>query len=254
MKATYADVRAAYPASDVERHKIISPYSYYVLGVLSLRLTPLFINLGLRANTVTALGFVVALLIQPVIVLGALDPLYFVVASLLVHVFYLLDNIDGHIARFHRNSSYVGSLLDPLASWVQRTLFPVSLGLALYFSPSNSIYAFGLTVPAWAWIAVGITRMYAYLLTIAIGSKTDALLAKEALTVGSKGGRFTIVAKGIVELEPVFLIAAVPVGAVGLLHLLFALLYLAILGVIILMNLGRLDAADRRDRVKNPRT
>jgi len=242
MKISYQDVLRAYPSAKAEEHKIIAPYSYYVLGSLSLRLTPPFINRGMTANQVTALSLCVVMAIQIVTVLGAWSSLSFVLAGFLIHLFYLLDNIDGHIARFCGTTSYFGELFDTLVTWVHLSLFPLSLGFALYLSHSESVY-FGLAVPSWAWLFLGILRMYVYLFTVAVGRKTDAILMNKATYFQPQRNKGLLIAKWVVELEPVFFIAAVPARCVAAVFFFYALFWFLIFFHTFFYNLNRLSTA-----------
>ena len=219
---------------------------------MSLRLTPSFINLGFSANTVTTLAFVVALASLGVTLLGALDPLAFIAVGLLFHVVYVLDNIDGHIARFHGASSLVGGMYDTLVTWVHKALFPLALGLALTLGDAGWVPFAERAEAGWIWLVAGGIRSFSYLFMIALGRKTDVLLT--GLTGGVRPADSTIarVARTLEEVEPILLMLSVPVGMVGMLHLSYAVFGLLSLITVTVLCLRRLRHADKTSPTSAP--
>lgn len=243
-RVTLADVRRTYPAAQIALHKLVCPYEYYVLGKVSLWLTPPFVNRGFSANAVTCLSLAVEVVALGVTVLGAFDPLAFAAAGLLVHAVYVLDNIDGHVARFLGTASLVGGLFDALVTWVHKALFPLALGLALTLGDAGSIPFIESTGPAWIWIAAGGVRSFAFLFMVALGRKVDALLADRSGGVQPAGSPMMRVGRTLEEIEPVLLILAVPVGMVGLLHILYVGFYVLCLAAVVAISFRRLRRAD----------
>jgi phosphatidylglycerophosphate synthase len=86
----------------------------------------LFHKCGVSANGVTILGIALGL---PAAALNATGNYYCAIA--LFHVFFLLDCVDGTLARGTRTTSAAGAYLDDLAHYVFHGLFFISLGTGL---------------------------------------------------------------------------------------------------------------------------
>ena len=243
MKVSYQNVRDTYPNEMAERHKVIAPYSYYVFGNLSLRLAPFFINRGMSANQVTALSLLVVIAAQLFAVIGAWWSFSLIISGLVIHFFYLLDNIDGHIARFYGTVSRVGELFDALTTWAHLSLFPLSVGIALYFLHTNRALILGMSIPNWVFPVSGIIRMYSFLFSIAVGRKADAILYECDKPIQSQRRKRLSIAKWIVELEPLVLMVAVVLNCVPEFFLLYVIFWILTFIHSLFYNLKRLSIA-----------
>ncbi len=86
----------------------------------------LFYKCGVSANSVTVLGMLLGL---PAVALNLRGHFYWAIA--LFHVFFLLDCVDGTMARGTQSTSAVGAYLDDLSHYIFHGLFFISLGLGL---------------------------------------------------------------------------------------------------------------------------
>jgi len=107
---------------------------------LALFLTALAVRTSVTANQVTALSVLTALI-------GAAFFLFNHPAALLAgvfffHLWYLLDHVDGQVARYRGSESLSGVYLDYLSHYVVHGAFFVSLGLGAYFSGRNDLFIF----------------------------------------------------------------------------------------------------------------
>lgn len=253
QQATYESIRRSYPAAKIEKDKIHTPYSYFVLGGLSARLAPVLVNMGFTANAVTAVGHGTLLLALTCILCGAISHWFFLAGAVLLHVVLICDNIDGHVARFNAQASRFGVLFDALAAWLHYSLLPVCLGLALCFGePEPSVLALGIDIEGWFWVAVGVVRMFSMLLTAVVGIEVKALMDGRDYEDRGVNATGLILVRLVLEGEPLLLGVTALLGVVAFLHTGYALVYLATLGASVAMNLRFLRRTDREARLEQP--
>ncbi len=76
-QATIKYIRKTYPPSKARSDSKNTPYSYYVLGGISLRLVPILISFRLRPNQITVIAFLVLFFAFTFMEAGALSKLAF---------------------------------------------------------------------------------------------------------------------------------------------------------------------------------
>lgn len=123
-------------------------FSREVIRPISHILTWLFVKLGISANTTACLKL--ALSASGLILLGLGGYVNMVVGALLLVLGYILDRVDGDIARVVGRDSKLGAYVDSLSDYIVDILLPVALGCGLanstqtIFEPHIYIYI-GLT-------------------------------------------------------------------------------------------------------------
>ena len=249
-KASVEGVRQSYPLWKARHDQMHNPVSYYVWEPIAFRLAPVFINWGFSANMVTTLGVLVLLCGLTCIGLGAVSRLHFLLGAVLLNLVVLLDNIDGHVARFTGQVSNFGTLFDFLAMWLLYSLFPVCLGVGLFFAdPEPSLLVLGVTVPQWVWVAAGVVQMFTYLWTEVVGYQT-ALLLEDRNYEERALGLWSVLARAIKEAQAALMVPAAVVGMVSFLHILYAVYYVGI-GIFSTGRCLRATAiSDRREDAK----
>lgn len=252
--ATAASVRAAYPGPKAAADAGNTPYSFHVLARPSFHVASWFIRGGWSANGVTALNLVVLLAALVAVLLGGWSPWGFVMGGVLLHVVLLLDNVDGHVARFRGETSRFGELLDALVAWLHYTLLPLCLGVALFVGLREPYLEAlgGRFQPEW-WLVVGVVRMFACWMTIAIGVRARLQLGGADYESRAPNRGRLVSAKLVLEIEAPLLIVAAAVGVVGLLHSTYALVYVVVLIAVVNRNLRDMATADRSDRESGDR-
>lgn len=93
---------------------------------ISIYLTWIFVQLGFTANQVSLLVFI----------LGALSGIafiksYFLLAVLVLQIWYLVDAVDGEIARYHKVDDLTGDYSDKLMHYVIEAWIFYSIGIGL---------------------------------------------------------------------------------------------------------------------------
>lgn len=107
-------------------------FFFRIYRPLSFPITAVFIRLGITANAVTAIGAVALIASMGLLASGAL-----IEGALLYLLAYILDFVDGNIARYTKKPSYFGIMIDGLVDALTFLLF-----LALAFGNAN--YGFPL--------------------------------------------------------------------------------------------------------------
>jgi phosphatidylglycerophosphate synthase len=80
----------------------------------------------------------------------------------------LLDYVDGNLARLHGITGNFGARLEELADQVGPSLFPLAVGIGLYFRPDRLMGLFGGVDPVWAVLVGALTSMAYCLGTMAL--------------------------------------------------------------------------------------
>jgi len=149
----------------------------------ALHVTRLVAPRGMTADHATIGAMLAAL--AAVAAFGVGTSIGWLIGALLLPLWYLLDHVDGQLARFHRTASLDGTTVDYLMHHSLNILLPLGLGFGLLRETGSS-----------AWILAGIAWGWGALV---IGLRHDArykafvqrlkLLHGELRVVGGGGGR-----------------------------------------------------------------
>lgn len=228
VKASAEGVRQSYPPRKARRDQVQNPFSYYVWEPVAFRLAPFFINRGFSANAVTALSLLVLLCGLACIVLGVVNRWNFLLGAVLLNLVILVDNIDGHVARFTGQVSKFGSLFDILVAWLLYSLLPVCLGLGLFFAdPEPAVLALRVTIPKWVWVAAGVVQMFTYLWSVVVGYQTGLLVRSQSADERAPK-LWSVIARAIREAQASLFVLVAVVGLVSFLHVTYAVYHVGI--------------------------
>ena len=97
---------------------------------LALRVTWLAVRLGLSANQVTLIALVVGCLAAAAMAAGTCQGL--VGAAVLLQIWYLLDHVDGQLARYTGTASLAGAFFDFVMHYVVHMALGFALGLGQF--------------------------------------------------------------------------------------------------------------------------
>lgn len=125
---------------------------------LALRITWIVLPWGISAHAATLFALLVGLAAAAAFAQGSITG--WLVGALLLQAWYLLDHVDGQLARWHRTASLDGVQLDYLMHHVVHLSVPVGIGAGLFV---------GSLEPAW--LLVGFTWGLGLLV---VGLKNDA--------------------------------------------------------------------------------
>ncbi len=106
-------------------------YGYYFIRPLSLYVTYLALRLGLTANQVTVLQTIAGL--AGAVCLAFPTTVMTISGIALLQFGFVLDNVDGEVARFRRQVSVTGKFLDTVGHELVIPSMYFGLGIATYF-------------------------------------------------------------------------------------------------------------------------
>lgn len=126
-------------------------YSKYFVRYFSIYISYAFFKLGISANFVTILMGVAGLAGSLCIVFSNLW--LTLAGAFLWQLWFVLDCVDGEVARLNNKLSQVGVFYDKLTHIIVNSTFVLAMGLHVYFAePSNIAIIFAITVySAWHW-------------------------------------------------------------------------------------------------------
>jgi len=213
---------------DVWTYKVIRPLSCYPTWAC--------IKLGITANQVTLFNFLVGLSGCVLLTMGTYISM--VSGALLVNLNYLLDRVDGNIAKTTNTVTKTGQLLDIFSDYLIELLIRICLGIGLYFNP-----AFG--IPSVVYLLLGFTYAIITTLRLRMASFASSIMARSTLEVVEPD---SIMLKGgliIIALEPILLLGFALGNVLGIFLLGYTLIGACELLVFTAMALRRV----RRDDV-----
>jgi len=105
---------------------------------MALPLTRLFLHTPITANQVTFLSFVSALAGCAFLALGG--KVGVLVGAFLIQLWYLLDHVDGQVARYRNQSSLTGIYFDYVIHYVVHAGIFFGIGAGVYLKTGNAIY------------------------------------------------------------------------------------------------------------------
>jgi len=126
----------------------------FVLKKLSYPLVWLLLRMRIKANTVTLLGALIAILGCTFLAQGNV-----LTGAILINVWALLDYTDGQIARWNKTSGNFGRFLDNLCDIGVAGLVFLSLGMGVYHPSTGCVF---LLLGAWTAICYLFTLVLSY--------------------------------------------------------------------------------------------
>lgn len=176
--------------------KVIRPLSCYP--------TWIFLKLGITANQTTLINLFIGLSGCALLGLGTYGTT--VLGAILLNVNYLLDRVDGNIARATGTSTKLGEMLDGFSDSFLDMVIPISIGIGLYLYPQ-----FGIRGDIY--LLLGFVFACSRLLRSRYAAHTSTIIGGRAIEVVK--GRSLILKGGLVlmSLEPIILLG-IAVGGV----------------------------------------
>jgi hypothetical protein len=235
------DIRQSHTSEKVRSDLRSHLWAYLVLRPISFYVTPLFVNLGLSANAVTALSLITLVCGLIFILSGATSPINFVIGATLINIVYLLDCVDGNIARFRGKNSKFGALFDSIVGLAFSACLPLSLGLGFYLASAEQVFLpLGLELPGWSWLAAGAVQSSSRLFRRVVSLKSQSGVENsDGKQEGLNISIWAVLPRAIPSFESPLLLLASLVGALGPFLLGFAIYDLVSLIAVIVLSLRR---------------
>lgn len=149
----------------------------------ALYVTRVVVPLGMTANHATSGAMLAAL--AAVVAFGVGTGIGWFVGGLLLCLWYLLDHVDGQIARWHRTASLDGTTVDYLMHHSVNMLLPIGLGFGLMRDTGSPLWCLGGIVWGWSALVIGLRHDARYKAFV----QRLKLLHGELRVVGGGGGR-----------------------------------------------------------------
>lgn len=116
--------------------------TWYVLNFerrVSIYITFLFIKLGIRAMCATTVFLLSGIIAAMVFFLGGRTN--FLIGVLILQLWYILDHVDGEVARYNEETSLTGMYFDTLVHYIVHPLVFFGIGWGVFHMTGNAIYA-----------------------------------------------------------------------------------------------------------------
>lgn len=154
-------------------------YARFVVRPAALRVTRRLIPLGISAHAMTGLALLTAILAA--LCFGSGSPTGWCLGIVLLQLWYLLDHVDGQLARWHGTASLDGTALDYLMHHAVNLLVPLGVGYALE--------------PTWPYLGCGLGFVWGFSLW-AIGVREDVRCKAFLKRLKRLRGELTVVGGG----------------------------------------------------------
>ena len=110
-------------------------YMLHVLRKISVRLTWLLLHTRINADWITLLFIIYGMLVCLVFLWGT--KMAFFIGALMLQFWFVLDMVDGEIARYRNQMGATGRFFDYMAHYIVHPCFFVAIGLGLFFRYNN---------------------------------------------------------------------------------------------------------------------
>ena len=107
-------------------------YPRYVTHKISIRIVKLLLHTSLSPNQITLLSIVIGIISS--IMFAVAVPAYFLAGALTLELYYIIDAVDGQLARYKKLSSMTGGYFDYVSNYIVHpcVFFCIGLGLAIH--------------------------------------------------------------------------------------------------------------------------
>ena len=149
----------------------------------ALRVTRVVVQWGMTADHATIGAMLAAL--GAVVSFGVGGSIGWLIGALLLPLWYLLDHVDGQLARWHRTASLDGTTVDYLMHHSVNMLLPIGLGFGLMRETGSTLWCFAGIAWGWGSLVIGLRHDARYKAFV----QRLKLLHGELRVVGGGGGR-----------------------------------------------------------------
>jgi len=104
-------------------------YPRYVTHKISIRIVKLLLHSSITPNQITLLSLVVGIISS--IMFAVAIPVYFLAGALILELYYVIDAVDGQLARYKKLSSMTGGYFDCISNYIVHPCVFFCIGLGL---------------------------------------------------------------------------------------------------------------------------
>ena len=123
-----------------DRIKTHEWYGRNISRKISIYITWILLHTNISANQVSILMIIVGWIACMFFAVGTI--LFFIFGAFTLQVFWLLDNADGEIAVYKKETSLTGIYLDVISHYLVHPLVMLCIGVGMYRSTYNFIYIY----------------------------------------------------------------------------------------------------------------
>ena len=207
------EIRGAYTPDDAARDLHYSVLARHLFRPVSFFCTVPFASFGWSPNQVTLLRALVSLLSLSFMACGL--PSAVLAGAVLYNVAFLLDYVDGNLARLRHRTTTVGEFLERTTDSLVMAVMPAAMALGLFLHPDRVLRARWVDFPAELILIVGVATSGSFfacqlirfsariaMLELQLANGGDRLRASET---GNNGQRKCLsVRQSLVEFEYLF--------------------------------------------------
>ena len=129
MKNYFKLIKKSFKRNYSLYHYSHETYIIYLLSIISYIVTPLFLILKIKANTITFINFIIAILSLLLIFSSKYN--YFITGIALYFLFRVFDFCDGNVARINNQATFYGRFLDATLDIFYESFF--ILAISFYY-------------------------------------------------------------------------------------------------------------------------
>ncbi len=104
-------------------------YPRYVTHKISIRIVKLLLYSRITPNQITLSSVVVGIISS--IMFASVTPIYFFIGALMLELYYIIDAVDGQLARYKKLSSMTGGYFDYISNYIVHPCVFFCIGLGL---------------------------------------------------------------------------------------------------------------------------
>jgi len=136
-KVSIKDIRGTHSKDKMVSERRDKAWFYYTGRLPSFYLTWIFLHLNISANQTTYISLIVGLTGCAFLALGS----YIVklVGVLMINLGFVLDCVDGNIARYRKSFTRYGEFIDALVGYIVAAFLFMSLGIGAFVDPNSSV-------------------------------------------------------------------------------------------------------------------
>lgn len=123
---------------------------------LSIYITRLVLFTPLTANHVTMIFFVAGLAGALLFLNGS--RMFNFIAAIMLQLWYLLDHVDGEVARYRKTTSLAGIYMDEMVHYIVHPLIFICMGIGQFFLYGQSVFIFACIMAAAAMIFIPLSQ------------------------------------------------------------------------------------------------
>jgi phosphatidylglycerophosphate synthase len=121
-----------------ERRPYDTWHGIYIARPISIYITIVFLKLGISANAATGIFLAVGVIGSVLLAFG--DRGLFFAGALFLQLWYLIDHVDGEIARYKKQSTFTGVYFDKICHYIVHPLIFLCIGLGIYLREQSIVF------------------------------------------------------------------------------------------------------------------